>query len=209
MKKMIPQGPMLGVMVLLCTVTTDVQAQTFYQYEVDGKIVFSDHPPMNQKAKKFRPKASYVVKHHDPLNHKSQWRILPSMQTILPIISKVAKKYEMDQHLIQAVVRTESNFNYKAVSRRGAQGLMQIMPQTGKSLGLKDPFDPEQNIDTGVRYLKYLLTRFKGDTSLALAAYNAGPTAVEKYKAIPPFAETQDYVSKIKKYYSKISQRSL
>jgi hypothetical protein len=113
------------------------------------------------------------------------------------LIKKLAKRHGVDEKLIRAVLAKESGGNPLAVSPKGAMGLMQLMPETAMSLGVQDPFNPEQNLAGGVKYLKYCLNRFKQDTTLALAAYNAGPEAVQKYGGVPPYPETQRYVASI------------
>ncbi len=115
-------------------------------------------------------------------------------------IHKLARQHQIDEKLIQAVITAESCYNPRAVSRVGAKGLMQLMPETAAMLGVDDPFDPEQNIAGGVRYLRMMLDEFDQNKKLALAAYNAGPQAVHKYgDSIPPYRETRNYVRKIMK----------
>jgi soluble lytic murein transglycosylase-like protein len=117
------------------------------------------------------------------------------------IIKKAASKYKLDHKLVSAVVQVESQFNPNAVSRTGAVGLMQLMPSTARQLGVKDSYDPSQNIEGGTKYLRYLVERFGGDITLALAAYNSGPLNVEKYGKVPPFKETKRYIKKIYSIY--------
>jgi hypothetical protein len=118
------------------------------------------------------------------------------------LIRKAAAKYGVDVDLVFSVVAAESNFNPKALSRRNARGLMQLLPETAKRLGVRDIYDPAQNIDGGTRYLRDLLRLYDGDLALTLAAYNAGPSAVHRYGKIPPYNETIAYVRAIRKTYA-------
>jgi hypothetical protein len=119
------------------------------------------------------------------------------------IIFRAGEKSGIDPRFIHAVIKQESKYDPKAVSSAGAQGLMQMMPATARRFGLKDPFDPTANVEAGTKYLKWLLERFDGDVSLALAGYNAGEGAVDKYNGVPPYGETQNYVKQIVSNYGK------
>ena len=119
-----------------------------------------------------------------------------------PLIHEAAAKYNLDPDLLAAVMQTESGFRPGAISSAGAQGLMQLMPGTARGLGVRDPFDPRQNVDAGARYLKSQITRF-GSLEKGLAAYNAGPGNVRKHGGIPPFSETQNYVRRVLELYGQ------
>lgn len=119
------------------------------------------------------------------------------------LIEAFAAEHSIDSALIRAVIRAESNFNHRAVSRKGAQGLMQLMPATIWRLSVGDAFDPHENIGAGVRYLRQLLDQFQGDLTLALAAYNAGENAVLRYRGVPPYQETREYVKKVLSLYRR------
>ena len=117
------------------------------------------------------------------------------------IILQASRRFDVDVSLVKAIIKAESYFDHKAVSHKGAQGLMQLMPQTSDAMAVENPFDPEENIFGGTRYLSLLLKRFNNDKRLAVAAYNAGPERVETCNGIPPIAETEQFVKKVMNYY--------
>lgn len=171
-----------------------------YQYiDDDGTICFTDSPPKGKKTKPVYPdlKKNLTKKYRKNENiifttHK---KTAPSLYESLAL--EIAKEHSLDPALIKAVITAESNWDPFAVSKKGAMGLMQLMPATAQALNVKNPYDPEENIRAGIRYLKYLLEKFNGDIVLAIAAYNAGPTIVEKFGRIPPINETLQYVKKV------------
>jgi soluble lytic murein transglycosylase-like protein len=128
----------------------------------------------------------------------------PSTQASLnEVISAASGRYKLDPDLVNSVIRAESGFNTRAVSHKGARGLMQLMPETAATLGVNDGFDPQQNVDGGTRYLRELLERYNFDLLKALAAYNAGPARVEQFRGVPPYQETQAYVRRIVKDFNR------
>jgi len=132
-------------------------------------------------------------------------RAVPAQDAYDDLIKEAAATYGLNEHLIRAVMRAESAFNPMVVSPAGAQGLMQIMPELSAEFGVTDPFDPRQNILAGARYLRQLLDANRGNLRLTLASYNAGPGNVAKYKGIPPFRETREYVKRITGYLADTS----
>lgn len=130
---------------------------------------------------------------------------MTGFSSIMPLINQLSPRYGLDPKLVAAVVQQESGFSSTATSSSGAMGLMQLMPSTAKMLGVSNAYNPVSNLEGGMQYLSGLLNRFNGDTSLALAAYNAGPEAVDTYQGIPPFTQTENYVSSILHHLSSES----
>ena len=167
-----------------------------YKYEDSEGVLHLTNVPSD-------PKAKYVV----VLREK---RILfsPRLDTKKydHLIVQAAEKFKLDPALIKAIIKAESNFNHRAISPVGAQGLMQLMPATAAELNVQDSFHPEKNIEGGSRYLRYLLKTYRGNLDLALAAYNAGEKAVARYHYnIPPYRETQNYVRRVKQFYQEFA----
>lgn len=136
-----------------------------------------------------------------PLDHQKRW-----IHHYRPILKSVANQYSLDPELVEILISVESGYRADAVSPRGAVGLMQVLPTTALDMGISNPFDPIENMHAGCRYLQFLMRQYKGDLRLALAAYNAGPAAVDKYGGVPPFRETQQYVRKIIQQYRGYSR---
>ncbi|MCK9229763.1 MAG: lytic transglycosylase domain-containing protein [Syntrophales bacterium] len=170
------------------------EADIYLYKDGDGVYHFSDQPLSPEYRlfiRQWRPPASGG-------NHSST--------AYEPYIDEASRKYNIDSRLLKAIVKVESNFNPRAVSEKGAVGLMQIMPENFAPLGLRDPYNPQENILAGARYLREMINRY-GELSLALAAYNAGPGAVDRYRTIPPFSETQSYVTEVLHYYDSLRNR--
>jgi hypothetical protein len=160
----------------------------------DGVIHFSNVPTTSGKW-------VLIIK-----EQRVQFNLGQNFEKYQPEIWKASQRYSVDYNLVKAVIKAESNFNPKAVSRAGAKGLMQLMPETANILQVNDSFHPEENIDGGVRYLRYLMNLYNDNLKLALAAYNAGEKAVFKYRGIPPYPETQTYVQRVLGYYQQYSR---
>lgn len=177
--------------------------EALYPTPVDNKEN-STITPFNEVLKVTKEESGTVFKVDKPpeipfgsLSRKVKY----TKDEILSLIDRTAQKYGIDEKLVRALVKQESGFNPNAKSHAGALGLMQLMPSTAAGLGVKNPLDPVQNVEGGVKYLKSMLDRFNGNTILALAAYNAGPNAVKKYGGVPPYKETQNYVRSILSQY--------
>jgi soluble lytic murein transglycosylase-like protein len=183
-----------GILAVGLAVPAVAPADIYKFVDKDGVVHFSNVPTTGGK---------WVLVIRE---QRVQFNLGQNFEKYEPEIWKASQRYSVDYNLVRAVIKAESNFNPKAVSRAGAKGLMQLMPQTASILQVNDSFHPEENIDGGVRYLRYLLNLYNDNLQLALAAYNAGEKAVFKYRGIPPYPETQTYVQRVVGYYQKYSR---
>jgi soluble lytic murein transglycosylase len=162
-----------------------------YKYVDANGIIYFTNIPKGKKYKKILTESKtskYSKNTSNPRRYQS-------------IIDKMSMKYNIKPSLVKAVIKTESNWDVTAISKKGAIGLMQLMPGTAQDMAVNDPYNPEENIEGGIRYLKYLLDKYHGDLKLTLAAYNAGPETVGKYRGIPPIPETRQYVKRVLSLY--------
>ena len=186
-------------------VTESVHARIYTFIDEAGTIHFSNVPTDGR----YKPASISKIRKNTQLAKYSKSESTGTSNLEYDVfIRNAARRYEVDPLLVKSIIKAESDFNPLAVSRVGAQGLMQIMPETAKDMRLSNPFDPEQNINAGTKYFRKLLGMFKGNIQLALAAYNAGPTRVIQLKRIPPFAETTRYVKKVLLNYDQYKASS-
>ena len=174
-----------------------VQAQVYKWVDEKGDLHFTDAPSDTR----FHTDAGSVPRNLGKVTPAGKSVPTISDSSIESLIQKISSQHGLDPELVRAVIRVESNYDPRAVSQRGAQGLMQLMPGTVNRFRVPDPFNAEQNIRGGTQYLKYLLERFRGDLKLALAAYNAGENNVDRHGGVPPFRETTSYLEKIFRIY--------
>ena len=180
---------------ILTAVISSVHADIYMYIDENGVMHFTNTPTSNQHDYKLYVKEKTAVSEKFYASNKYDH-----------FISDASRQFGVDSRLIKAMIKAESDFDPRAVSKKGAMGLMQIMPENFKMLDLKNPFDPWENIKAGARYFKKLHERFNGKLALSLAAYNAGPTAVDRYRSIPPFQETEEYVRRVLRYYRTFQQ---
>ena len=159
---------------------------------ITGRLGKSRRPPEIERSSEHRGRVAQG-------ESSRSWR--RGRLDIVSLVRRAAGRHNIDPNLIYAVIRHESNFDPFAISHKGARGLMQLMPDTASRFGVKDIFDPAENVDGGTRFLRHLLDRYEGDRIRALAAYNAGEAAVERYGGVPPYAETLDYVDRVSRSY--------
>jgi soluble lytic murein transglycosylase-like protein len=192
-----------GIPVIPSSLRADI-----YRYQDERGVIHFTNTPTDSKYQLFlkeqqKSKASLPSK-GNPKTFSSSISNLNNYIQLAPHIDEASQQYGIDPKLIQAVIHVESNFDPQAVSSKGAQGLMQLMPQTARDLQVSDAFSPKENIDGGTRYLRYLMDIYNQDMSLALAAYNAGPEKVNLYKGVPPYQETKTYVQKVMQIYNRL-----
>jgi hypothetical protein len=198
MRRFIPRSAVLAPMLTLALVAAGSwQADAaVYRYVDDrGVVHFTDRPEDARYQWVPTQRNDFVIRQQGRKRVK-----LPPGDQYDKLILRSARNHRVEPALVKAVIAAESNFKPTAVSRVGAQGLMQLMPQTARELGVENPFHPAENVDGGTRYLRDMLDRF-GDLKRAVAAYNAGPEAVDRYRGIPPYPETLDYVARVLNYY--------
>lgn len=193
--------PLILKIILIIALFGAVAEADIYKYEDENGVVYYTDFPLNKRAERIM-RSPGSKKEEIPVKSNKD-------QDFSRIVSEKANKYNIDPSLVHAVIKVESNGNPYAVSRKGAKGLMQLLPSTASDLGVTDPFDPEDNIDGGARYLRYLMDKFGGDLTLALAAYNAGPKIVEKIGDVPRIPETKQYVKKVLSHYKDVSSTSM
>lgn len=180
---------------IIIVLTFAVAEADIYRYVDENGVVCYTDVPVNKSDKVLKSRS---VSTPSTASIKEP----PVKRNYQAIVTEKAGKYDLDPSLVHAVIKTESNGNPYAISRKGAKGLMQLMPGTANDLQVRNVFDPEENIDGGTRYLRSLINRFNGDLTLALAAYNAGPRTVEKSWSVPQIPETKDYVKRVMALYN-------
>lgn len=183
---------LLSLLLLVCPASADI-----YKYvDEEGVMHFTDAPT----DRRFKVFMRDLKKDRQLRTNFKLSACYRNPDEFEPIIKSLASEYGVDKSLVKAVIHAESGYNPNAVSSKGAQGLMQLMPKTAQGLKVNNSFDPKDNIRGGIRYLRFLLDTFKGDVTLALAAYNAGLSRVSQYGGVPPYQETRNYISRVLAY---------
>jgi soluble lytic murein transglycosylase-like protein len=189
---------------LALSIPLSVQAQVYKWVDENGIVTYSNIAPPKQQDFQVLRFPCYAA---DPKCRSVSWEKIPlNTQAFRTEIRSASQFNAVDESLIRAIIHAESAYQADALSPKGAQGLMQLMPETQVELDVSNPFDPEDNIQGGARYLSQLMAEFDGDLELAAAAYNAGSNAVYKYGGVPPYDETQEYVRRVKILYRRYGQ---
>jgi soluble lytic murein transglycosylase len=184
----------LGLLALLLAPAPAAAGGGLYRWVDARGVVHFTNVPKDDRWKVIRPPRGLTVAASGPRR---------PVRLYDPLISRAADIYGVPAAMVKAVIHAESSFNPRAVSRKGAMGLMQLMPDTARDLGVREPFREEENVLGGTRYLRTLRDRYSGSWTHALAAYNAGPSTVDRYQGVPPFAETREYVNRVLSYYRR------
>ncbi len=185
-------GCIAGILATVVFMVRPAHADIYKKRLPDGTLCFTNTPAGND----------WDVYYHEPKRYKYSFPRRPAYEPLRRtqyegMIRQVADNQGVDPDLVKGIIHVESGYNPLALSSKGAMGLMQLMPQTASLLGVRDPWDPLENITGGTKYISYLLKKYDGDLTKALAAYNAGPGAVDTYNGIPPYQETRDYVKSV------------
>lgn len=189
-----------GLMGVLFPTISQAKTAYFLYQLTDGSRMITDRPVTDKRYKLVRSSRQVTGMGRQAANKYNRRRV-SKVEDYESLIRRASNRYGVDVALVKAVIHTESHFNPDATSHKGASGLMQLMPQTAAKYGIRDLYNPKQNIEAGVRHLRYLLVKYRNNLKHAIAAYNAGETAVKKYAGIPPYPETQKYVSKVLRYH--------
>lgn len=188
------------MVMFLVSVSAGIASADIYRYIDENGVVFYTDMKLNKGAVRIIKNEAVAFK-KGGFSPEVLTEARGGNSDLSAIVNEKAAKYELDPSLVHAVIKAESNGNQYAVSRKGAMGLMQLMPLTAHELQVGNPFDPEDNIEGGTKYLKFLLGKFNGDLTLALAAYNAGPARVEQAGSVPKISETRQYIKKVLAFY--------
>jgi soluble lytic murein transglycosylase-like protein len=185
---------------ILLMATFPALADIFLYVDKEGTMHFTNVPTQHNYRLFLREKSSRKT--------ETSKRYKPDSKQYDHIIEASSRRYGVDSALVKAIIRAESGFDPTAISTKGAEGLMQLMPETSRNLAVLNPFDPKENIEAGVKYLKYLLDRFDSDLRLSLAAYNAGETTVAQVRGVPNYSETKNYLDEVLRYYTEYQNNS-